>query len=86
MPTTYTVSLNTPSPAATVQKVAHPDAGYVALQRGDGLYLSLDPTNGNLKWEASAGAWERFQDGGNCWVAPRDGGKTFMLAKGAVSA
>jgi hypothetical protein len=41
----------------------------------------LEPTGG-LRWSSQAGAWERFLDGGACWIAPRDA-RTFMLAKGS---
>jgi hypothetical protein len=78
-----TVGLSAPSPAAIVNAVPHPDAGYLALQRADGKYLTLDP-DGSFRWSDTAGAWERFKDGGNLWVAERDGNKTFVLVKGST--
>jgi hypothetical protein len=80
-----TVSLAAPTEAAIVTPVAHPDAGYLALQRADGQYLTVDKDTGDLRWTATAGGWERFLDGGSCWIAPRDE-RTYMLAKGTTAA
>ena len=78
------VGLATPVPAAIITAAPHPDAGYILLKNGDGKNLSLNQdTPPQFSWTDNAGAWERFQDGGNMWVAVRDNG-TWAIVKGST--
>lgn len=83
VPVPTAIALDPVKHASVVTERPHPDGqGWVALERGDGQFLSVDDGTGEVRWARSAGAWERFYPGSS-YTAVRSCG-TFLFARGGT--
>lgn len=70
-----------------VEEKPHPDAGRVALQRGDGKYFKVDRISGATSWtDGPPTGWEGFVPSGSSYTAVMDDGSALIFPKGGAFA
>ena len=71
---------------AVIDEGPHQDHGYISLiRKSDGAVAQVDDNSGQFVWLPAGtipGAWERFVDAGNCYVAERKVGIRGFLKSG----